>query len=300
MMTLTATQIERYREDGALVIEGVLDAPTRARMNQVLAQLVEKSRAVPQHDAVYDLEPGHSAAEPRVRRIKSPHLVDRVFDDFVRSHQLLGIVQQLIGPALRLHHSKLNLKAPRFGSPVEWHQDWAFYPHTNDDILEVGVMLDDTTLANGAMLYLPGSHQGPTYDHHAPDGTFCGAVNPASGGLDFSRARPVEGPAGSISVHHVRLMHGSAQNRSDKARGLLLYGLAAADAYPLVMLGFESWDDFHQRLLCGEETLVPRFRDCPVRMPYPPAKSQGSIYENQGAVAQRYFEVIDLPQQAAT
>jgi len=45
---------------------------------------------------------------------------------------------------------------------------------------------------------------------------------------------------------------------------------------------------------------VPRFRDCPVRMPYPPAKSQGSIYENQGAVAQRYFEVIDLPQQAAT
>jgi ectoine hydroxylase-related dioxygenase (phytanoyl-CoA dioxygenase family) len=300
MISITPTQIENYRANGAIVVEGVLDATTRTRMNQVLAQLVENSRTVQQHDAVYDLEPGHSAAEPRVRRIKSPHLVDRVFDEFMRSPQLLGIVQQLIGPAIRLHHSKLNLKAPRFGSPVEWHQDWAFYPHTNDDILEVGVMLDDTTLENGAMLYLPGSHQGPTHDHHAPDGFFCGAVDARACGLDLSKAKAVEGAAGSISLHHVRLMHGSAQNRSNKPRGLLLYGMAAADAYPLVMLGFDGWDDFHKRLLCGQETLAARLRDCPVRMPYPPAKSQGSIYENQGAVAQRYFEVVDMPRHAAT
>ena len=44
---------------------------------------------------------------------------------------------------MRLHGSKLNMKAPKYGSPVEWHQDWAFYPHTNDDILAIGVMLDD-------------------------------------------------------------------------------------------------------------------------------------------------------------
>ena len=49
----------------------------------------------------------------------------------------------MIGPDLRLHGSKLNLKSPQYGSPVEWHQDWAFYPHTNDDILAIGVMLDD-------------------------------------------------------------------------------------------------------------------------------------------------------------
>ena len=49
---------------------------------------------------------------------------------------------------------------------MEWHQDWAFYPHTNDDILAVGVMLDDTTVENGAMYVLLGTHKGPTFDRH--------------------------------------------------------------------------------------------------------------------------------------
>ena len=46
----------------------------------------------------------------------------------------------------------------KYGSPVEWHQDWAFYPHTNDDLLAVGVMLDDMELENGPLLVLPGTH----------------------------------------------------------------------------------------------------------------------------------------------
>lgn len=299
-MSLSKQQIEQYGEDGAIVVEGVADAATVARMKRVLADLVEKSRAVKTHDAVYDLEPGHSAEEPRVRRIKSPHLVDAVFDEFMRSPRVYEILQALIGPNIRLHHSKLNLKAPRFGSPVEWHQDWAFYPHTNDDILEIGLMLDDTSLENGAMLYVPGSHKGPTFDHHAPDGYFCGAISAEAPGLDVSKAKAVEGSAGAASFHHVRLLHGSAQNRSTKPRGLLLYGMAAADAYPLYMLGPDSWTDFHGRLLFGEETLVPRIRDCPVRIPLPAAKNQGSIYENQSAVAKRYFDVMDVPREAAT
>ena len=63
---------------------------------------------------------------------------------------VVGIVQRFLGPDVRLHGSKINLKAPHYGSPVEWHQDWAFYPHTNDDILAVGVMVGATAaLARG-------------------------------------------------------------------------------------------------------------------------------------------------------
>ena len=128
-------------------------------------------------DLSYDLEPGHTSEAPRVRRIKTPHLVNPVFKDFMSSPKLLGVVRDLLGPAIRLHGSKLNLKAPHFGSPVEWHQDWAFYPHTNDDLLAVGVMLDDTTVENGAMYIIPGSHKGPTNNHHDPEGYFCGAMD---------------------------------------------------------------------------------------------------------------------------
>jgi len=295
---LSKAQIEQYREEGCIVVEGVLDEVTRRRMKQVVADLVEKSRNVLEHDNVFDLEPGHTREEPRVRRIKKPHLVDRVFFDFMYNKRLLEIQRALLGPAVRLHGSKLNLKSPRFGSAVEWHQDWAFYPHTNDDILAIGVMLEDTALENGAMLVLPGTHQGPTYNHHGDDGYFCGAIDPASTGIDFSQARPVIGPAGSVSFHHVRLIHGSAQNTSNRPRELLLYEATAADAYPLMGVG--DWADFHGRLLCGEETIVPRFVQTPARMPLPPARNQGSIYENQTASGKRFFAHVEVPKTAST
>lgn len=286
---LQKKQIDEYREAGALVVEGVLDDATRKQMKSILADLVERSRAVKTHDSVYDLEPGHSSSDPRVRRIKAPHKVNPVFAEFMRSPRLLAILRALLGESVRLHGSKLNLKSPGFGSPVEWHQDWPFYPHTNDDLLAVGVMLDDTTVENGALYIVPGTHRGPTYDHHGADGHFCGAMDFAASGLRFEDAVPCVGPAGSCSFHHVRTVHGSAQNTSSRPRGLLLYEMAAADAFPL--MGIPDYDDFKSRLLCGRETIVPRIVDCPVRMPLPPARNQGSIYENQTASAKRFFEV---------
>jgi phytanoyl-CoA hydroxylase len=287
---LNSSQIEQYKEEGYVVIPNVVDQKTLLRMKTILAELVEKSREVAQHTDVFDLEPGHTGAEPRVRRIKKPHLVHPLFYDFAKSENFTDCLRNLIGPSARLYGSKLNLKAPGFGSPVEWHQDWAFYPHTNDDILAVGVMLDDTSTENGAMLVIPGSHKGVTYDHHDGEGFFCGAMDAASSGVDFSKAVPCEGPAGSCSFHHVRLIHGSAQNISTKPRGLLLYEIAAGDAYPL--MGTGNYDDFKSRLLYGEHTLAPRFKSTPVRMPLPPAKNQGSIYENQTA-AKRYFGLVE-------
>jgi ectoine hydroxylase-related dioxygenase (phytanoyl-CoA dioxygenase family) len=289
MTQFGADAVERYRRDGFIVVEGLLDDATRRRMKDVLARLIGDARCVSTHDDVYDLEPTHSAAEPRVRRIKKPHAIDPVFAEFIRSPRVLEVLSALLGPSgVRLHNSKLNVKAPEFGSPVEWHQDWAFYPHTNDDVLAVGVLLDDATPENGPLLVVPGSHRGPTYDHHGPDGHFCGAMDPGRDGLDYAGATPLLAPAGSCSFHHVRAVHGSALNRSRSPRNLLLYEVAAADAFPL--LGIPDWDDFNARLLTGEPTVVPRIVDCPVRMPFPPARSQGSIYENQTALERRYFE----------
>jgi phytanoyl-CoA hydroxylase len=123
---LTKQQIEQYREDGAVVVPGVLDAATCKLMKDVLAELVEGSRKVTEHDNIYDLEPGHSAANPLVRRIKKPHTVHPVFYDFAKSKALTNCLRDLIGESGRLYGSKLNLKVPGVGSPVEWHQDWAF------------------------------------------------------------------------------------------------------------------------------------------------------------------------------
>ena len=122
------------------------------------------------------------------------------------------------------------------------------------------------------------------------DGHFCGAINPEEAtDLSFSSAIACTGKAGSCSFHHVRLVHGSAQNLSKKPRHLLLYECAAADSWPLV--NFRNLEEFDSRLLFGETNLTPRNTEVPIRMPLPPARGQGSIYENQSAVKHRYFDI---------
>jgi phytanoyl-CoA hydroxylase len=76
--------------------------------------------------------------------------------------------------------------------------------------------------------------------------------------------------------------------------GLLLYEVAAGDAFPIMGLanGYGDYAAYKERLLYGTESIVPRFREAPVRLPLPPAKNQGSIYENQTA-GKRFFEFVE-------
>ena len=140
----------------------------------------------------------------------------------MRHPKIIGVLRDLWGPDIRFDTAKLNMKCAGFGAPVEWHQDWAFYPHTNDNLAAVGVMFDDMAMANGPLMIVPGSHRGPIFDHHA-DGIFCGAMDPANHDVDYAGAIPLTGRAGSITVHHVRAVHGSAPNVSDRDRRLLLF-----------------------------------------------------------------------------
>jgi phytanoyl-CoA hydroxylase len=283
---LTDLQADTYKRDGYIVVPDVLNTRELKDTRQVIKELVAGAAGVETHDDVYDLEPGHTRDEPKVRRIKAPHKVHEIFDGFVRKPEVLDILSRLAGPNLRLHGSKLNMKSAQYGSPVEWHQDWAFYPHTNDDILAIGVMLDDTDLENGPLLISPGTHKGPIWNHHGDDGRFCGAVNPSDIGPEIESALSCTGRAGSMSFHHVRALHGSAQNTSNRPRNLLLYEVAAADAWPL--MGVKDIDEFNSRLLTGSP-VEPRLAPVPVRVPLPPAARQGSIYENQAGGSNSYF-----------
>ncbi len=280
-------EVAQYREHGFLVVPDLLDGAELAALHAVIAELLAGAADVDTHTDVYDLEPGHTRQAPRVRRIKTPHKLHAVFDRVIRKPQVIAVLQALLGPDIRLHGSKLNMKSPRYGSPVEWHQDWAFYPHTNDDLLAVGVMLDDVTEENGPLLVVPGTHKGPVWNHHGEDGRFCGAIDPAEIATEIRRAVPLKGKAGSMSFHHVRLLHGSALNTSERPRKLLLYEVAAADAWPL--LGVASLEEFNRRMLAGKPTIQPRLAPVPVRMPLPPAAHQGSIYENQTGATRTYF-----------
>lgn len=297
---LTAEQIEFYRTQGYLVLERQIPDDLIAAARAELARFIETARGMTESDDVLDLEDSHRPDQPRVRRIKLPHAVSPVFDSLMRSAWILDPVRSLIGDAVRLHTSKLNLKSAGFGAAVEWHQDWAFYPHTNDDVLAVGVMLDDVGPENGPLLVYPESHRGEIFDHHA-EGCFCGAMSLEKSGLDPADAVALTAPAGSISIHHGRTVHGSDLNRSARDRALLLYEMTAVDAWPLQGSFSEmgTLEDYDKRILCGDPTIAPRLEPLPVRLPIPKPGQLGSIYQVQKAMAERSFEVIEKPKTAA-
>ena len=298
---LTDDHVGFYREHGYVVVENILSAEQLAKARGETEAILADASRLRENDEVYDLEESHTAERPRVRRIKSPHEVRSFFWELVRAPNLVGPAARLLGPDIRLRGSKMNMKAAGFGAPVEWHQDWAFYPHTNDDVLAVGVMLDDMTEDNGPLMVVPGSHQGPIFDHHN-GGVFCGALDATGSGLDFSTAVALTAPAGSISLHHVRTVHGSGVNRGARARRLLLYELAAADAWPIAGAGGATEEaEGHERLMvAGETCLSPRLEAIPVRMPLPKPEDMSSIYQVQRGTEERFFEVYREKAEATT
>jgi ectoine hydroxylase-related dioxygenase (phytanoyl-CoA dioxygenase family) len=285
---LSREQVETYREQGYLLVEDVIDRELLERLRRATHEMIDRSRAVTASDAVFDLDEGHSAERPRLTRIKQPHLNVPGFDEVMHAPKVKAALQALLGPAVRLQTTKLNTKAPGGGAAVEWHQDWAFYPHTNDDLLAVGLMLEDVDEANGPLMVIPGTHKGPVLSH-AVNGVFAGAIDPADPLFEREKAVTLTGRAGSMTVHHVRLLHGSAPNMSDRARLICFFELAAADAWPLAggstaFVGLtpqQVWDKVQAGMVYGEATIRPRLADVPVLLPLPPAPDQGSIFKIQ-------------------
>ena len=283
-------QVGFYRDNGYLVLESRVPERLIEDIRSEIAGFYAEARGLTESNDRLDLEDSHRPDEPRIRRIKLPHAISPAVNALMRSDWILAPVRDLVGPGLRLHTSKLNMKSAQYGAAVEWHQDWAFYPHTNDDILAVGVMIDDMALENGPLMVFPGTHRAGVYDHNA-NGRFCGAMDLAACGLDPADAVALTGPAGSISLHHVRLVHGSALNTSTRDRRLLLYEITAADAFPIMggLSQFSNLEEYDQRLLCGPSTTEPRVTDVPVRLPLPRPERSGSIYEMQKGLAARAF-----------
>jgi ectoine hydroxylase-related dioxygenase (phytanoyl-CoA dioxygenase family) len=285
---LTPGQKTFYEEHGYLMVDNAVTPAQLARLLEITDRLIDGSRDVTESNDVYDLDAGHSSQNPRLTRVKVPHLRDPFFWEVLRQSVMTEVLCDLLGPDTNLLTSKLNTKAPGGGRAVEWHQDWAFYPHTNDHLLAFGLMLEDVALENGPLLVIPGSHRGPVLSHHM-NGVFAGAIDPDDPLFERDRAVALTGKAGSMTVHHVRTLHGSAPNLSQRSRKILFYEIAAAHAWPLLGSGSyfhalgqrKFWDDLQTRMITGQPCLQPRLEPVPVRMPLPPAPVTGSIFKTQ-------------------
>ncbi len=291
---ITPDQKAFYAENGYLVLERRIPDDILAALHAEIETYQQKARGLTASTPELDLEDSHHPDAPRIRRIKLPHTHNAVMRELMYSDHVLAPARDLIGPDLRLHTTKLNMKEAGYGAAVEWHQDFAFYPHTNDDVLAIAVILDDMALENGPLMVFPGSHLGPIHDHHV-DGVFAGAMDLAACGFDMKDAVPLTGPAGSISIHHGRIVHGSALNVSDRDRRLLFYEMMAADAFPIMgsMTKWAGIADYDSRMLCGQPGLTPRVQSLGARIPAPLPTEEFTIYEVQKQLRNRAFKVAE-------
>ncbi|MGI9480772.1 MAG: phytanoyl-CoA dioxygenase family protein [Hyphomicrobiales bacterium] len=283
MAELSTQQKEQFWQDGYLLIEEAVSAEQLAAMRADFAAWVEESRS---HEKAYgetidgrprfDVEPGHSANRPALRRVASPAEVSESYLDVMRNADVGDYVAGLIGPNIKFHHGKINSKLPGAATEVKFHQDFPYEPHSNDDLITALIFVDEVTGENGPLEVLPGSHKGEIHTlwHN---GVFTGAMDEQT--VEEMRPKTVkcQGPAGSVCLMHTKLVHGSAPNLSEHPRTLFICVFCAEDAISLAPNPLPSVHD--GEIIRGIRT--GRVRCTPYEMELPEMPKVASFFEQQ-------------------
>jgi ectoine hydroxylase len=233
-LVLSQAQRESYFETGYLLLERFVPQDWLERLRVLADEFVEMSRALTESDGTLDLEPNHTAALPRLRRLCDPVEHHPVFWEFTSRGPIVDLAADLVGPDVKYHHSKLNFKWGGGGEEVKWHQDIQFFPHSNYSPLTIGVYLEDVDDAMAPMGVIPGSHEGELFDLYNEDDVWTGAIREADlSRVSLEKAAFLPGPKGSVTIHNCRTVHGSKPNTAACARPLLLQTYTSADALKL-------------------------------------------------------------------
>ncbi|WP_425406923.1 phytanoyl-CoA dioxygenase family protein [Hwanghaeella sp.] len=282
-LTLSQDEIDAFNRDGYLLLKNAVDAEQLTAMRAQFDEWVEESRKHADNFGEtingkprFDLEPGHNADHPRLRRVNAPVEAGSAYRETMEDSRMTDAVADLIGPNVKFHHSKINSKLPHTNTEVKYHQDFTYTPHSNPDVVTALVMLDDTDAENGCLMVVPGSHQGELYSlWHG--GRFTGAVAEELAPEMARKAVPVMGKAGDACLMHTRVVHGSAPNRSDKRRVLSIFVYTAEDAVPLSPNPMPNVDE--GRVVRGERT--GRIRSVAFDLQAPELPQGTSFFEQQ-------------------
>jgi non-haem Fe2+, alpha-ketoglutarate-dependent halogenase len=148
------------------------------------------------------------------------HLHCASLAELVRHPAVLDAVEDVLGPDILCWASGVFLKEPRDPGYVSWHQDAMYWGLDPADIVTAWVALTDSNARNGAMQVLPGSHRGALFAHndtYAP-GNLLSRGQEIAVTIDPAQAVTLTLRAGEMSLHHVKLAHGSDDNKSDDRR----------------------------------------------------------------------------------
>jgi len=272
---LTPQQVAQYHDEGYMVLQSFL---SRDAVGAILSDIEDltATATVAHHDSSrLEMEPNQQPEGKKVRRLYEPCSHYPRFRALSESKDLLDVIEQLIGPNLYFHLSKVNMKPAVLGSAVDWHQDLTYYPLTNTDSVTVLFYLEDADASNGCLQVIPRA-QNRVMDHTAQE-FFQGRVTET---VDASQAVFLEAKAGSAILMHCLTPHSSAPNLSPHPRTTLIMAYRAADAFPIHLSGRTEAQEAHVRLVRGQALTVARFSLSSFPIPRFPHNTK-SLYELQ-------------------
>ena len=200
-MPLSETEVDRYHEDGYVIPEYRLPEETlqdiRADYDRLLARHPEFRDYCPML-LRYDLS----------------------FLNYARDPNILDMVAQVIGPDIILWNSSFFAKPAVNGKKTPWHQDGEYWPLRPLATCTVWLAIDEATVENGCLKFMPGSHKRKELRPHRTnkDPNFTLHQELLESEYDDDKAVPLELEAGQMSLHDVYLLHGSEANDSGKPR----------------------------------------------------------------------------------
>ena len=251
----TLAQIDHYNREGYVVYPDFIFGDGLASLKTEIDRISEGNTKENHDDERMEMEPGQDPDGTLVRRIYEPCTFYEPFRSFSESTALLDCVEQLFGPNLIFHYSKINMKPQNIGSIVEWHQDLSYYPLSNRDSVSILFYLDDTSEENGCLKVIPRCHNAPLMSH-STEGFFRGKVTEE---VNDSEAVLLEGTGGSAIFMSSMTPHASAINSSDRPRKTLILSYRAADAFPIHCGAMSNKIEAHSRLVRGKRASQARF-----------------------------------------
>ena len=200
--SLKREEIEGYYDEGYMNYGRILTDDELAEVRAYVDKLIAS------------LPPGK-----RSENINMPHTNDRFLLKLCSHERILDTIEQFIGPNIALFASHIISKRQGDGLPLPWHQDAAYWALEPMKVMTLWLAIDDSTVENGCMRVIPGSHKWGLIQHvpfTEKDQVLDQQM--ADIKLDESKAVDVELKAAECSFHEPFLIHGSKSNTSTKRR----------------------------------------------------------------------------------
>jgi ectoine hydroxylase len=263
---LSDTQRRAFFQQGFVVLPEYVPERWLGWLRAAMAELLDRSRSKTQSDSIYVLEEGHSASDPRLHRVSSPQDQHPTFWEFITDPVMTDLAADVVGPDVKFHHAKLNVKSGQGSRGFSWHQDIPAWPHTDFSPVTIGIYIDGCTPEQGPLTVAEGSHEGPLFSMYDDAGNYVVKIRDRDlGWMSDDRIRRLTGGPGTILLLNCRAVHGSAPNKASVARPLLLPVYSSADSFPYTPSPIPSP---HQGdIVRGRPARFASFDTRPVEMP---------------------------------